>query len=189
MLAFITNLQGNPDIDVSYQYLTFFLDDDEELKRYVSASWFLLKKNKRNNYKLIWRDTINKLPCFYVGSWHCRIYDEYKSGRMLTGELKKILIDLLVEITSSHQVTIYLRILSNFHVLLATLCFVFLLKHYTTSIIDTRSNGGARSLLRPSSNSSLPINSNKSISVQSGLNFSEVNSDNTFITTASFNIL
>ncbi len=26
-------LGGNPDVDVSYQYLTFFLDDDEELER------------------------------------------------------------------------------------------------------------------------------------------------------------
>jgi len=31
------------------------------------------------------------------------IRDEYKAGRMLTGEVKKILIDLLVEITRDHQ--------------------------------------------------------------------------------------
>lgn len=24
---------GNPDVDVSYQYLTFFMDDDEKLKQ------------------------------------------------------------------------------------------------------------------------------------------------------------
>jgi len=40
-------------VDVSYQYLTYFLEDDEELKR---------------------------------------IHDEYESGKMLTGELKKIAI-------------------------------------------------------------------------------------------------
>jgi len=28
---------GNPDIDISYQYLTFFLDDDELLKRYYDG--------------------------------------------------------------------------------------------------------------------------------------------------------
>lgn len=26
-------LGGNPDVDVSYQYLTFFVDDDEELEK------------------------------------------------------------------------------------------------------------------------------------------------------------
>ncbi|MBD3319063.1 tryptophan--tRNA ligase, partial [Candidatus Woesearchaeota archaeon] len=40
---------GNPDIDVSYQWLTYFEDDDEKLKR---------------------------------------IYHEYKSGKLLSGELK-----------------------------------------------------------------------------------------------------
>merc|ERR1712146_730010 len=45
---------GNPDIDVPYQYLTYFLDDDERLKQ---------------------------------------IYHEYKKGVLLTGEIKKILID------------------------------------------------------------------------------------------------
>ena len=31
-------LGGNPDVDVSYQYLTFMLDDDEELARSYNAS-------------------------------------------------------------------------------------------------------------------------------------------------------
>ncbi len=47
---------GNPDVDVSYQWLTFFEESDEKLKK---------------------------------------IYDDYKSGAMLTGELKQILIDKL----------------------------------------------------------------------------------------------
>merc|ERR1712146_106981 len=55
---------GNPDIDVPYQYLTYFLDDDQELKR---------------------------------------IYEDYKSGRMLTGEIKKILIDVIKPIVARHQ--------------------------------------------------------------------------------------
>jgi len=49
-------LGGNPDIDVSYQWLTFFEESDEKLKK---------------------------------------IYDNYKSGALLTGELKQILIDKL----------------------------------------------------------------------------------------------
>ena len=47
---------GNPDVDVSYQWLTFFEESDEKLKK---------------------------------------IYDDYKSGALLTGELKQILIDKL----------------------------------------------------------------------------------------------
>jgi len=47
---------GNPDVDISYQYLSFFLEDDAELQR---------------------------------------IYDEYKSGRMLTSEMKDKCIEVL----------------------------------------------------------------------------------------------
>ena len=36
---------GNPDVDVSYQYLSFFLDDDEELKRIYDVSLHNFKKN------------------------------------------------------------------------------------------------------------------------------------------------
>ncbi|MBI2547707.1 MAG: tryptophan--tRNA ligase [Candidatus Aenigmarchaeota archaeon] len=55
---------GNPDIDVSYQYLTYFLEDSKKLKQ---------------------------------------IYDDYKSGKMLTGELKKITIDVINSFLKEHQ--------------------------------------------------------------------------------------
>lgn len=56
---------GNPDIDVSYQYLRIFFEpDDKKLKS---------------------------------------IYDDYKSGKMLTGELKAILIEKVTEFLISHQ--------------------------------------------------------------------------------------
>ncbi|MBT5022223.1 tryptophan--tRNA ligase [Candidatus Woesearchaeota archaeon] len=57
-------LGGNPDIDVSYQYLTYFEEDTQKLKQ---------------------------------------IYDDYKSGKLLSGELKKILIDKLTELLTKHQ--------------------------------------------------------------------------------------
>ena len=56
---------GNPDIDVSYQYLRIFFEQDD-----------------------------NKLE---------KIYDDYKSGNLLTGELKSILIDKINEFLKSHQ--------------------------------------------------------------------------------------
>ncbi|KAG0164394.1 tryptophan--tRNA ligase [Apophysomyces sp. BC1034] len=55
---------GNPDVDVAYQYLSFFLDDDEELKK---------------------------------------IYDSYKSGELMTGELKQKCIEVLQGFVASFQ--------------------------------------------------------------------------------------
>ena len=56
---------GNPDIDVSYQYLRiFFEQDDKKLKE---------------------------------------IHDDYKSGKMLTGERKQILIEKINKFLASHQ--------------------------------------------------------------------------------------
>lgn len=58
-------LGGNPDIDVSYQYLRMLLmEDDDELKK---------------------------------------IHDDYKSGALLTSELKKITIDKINQFLASHQ--------------------------------------------------------------------------------------
>ena len=58
-------LGGNPDIDVSYQYLKIFFEPDD----------IALKK----------------------------IYDDYKSGKMMTGELKAILIEKINDFLKDHQ--------------------------------------------------------------------------------------
>ena len=55
---------GNPDIDVAYQYLAFFEEDDKKLKRY---------------------------------------YDDYKSGNLLSGELKQICVDKINGFLKEHQ--------------------------------------------------------------------------------------
>jgi len=55
---------GNPDIDTSYQWLRFFEENDNNLKR---------------------------------------IYEDYSSGKMLSGELKGILIDKLNDFLKIHQ--------------------------------------------------------------------------------------
>ncbi|KAJ8975869.1 hypothetical protein NQ317_015202 [Molorchus minor] len=57
-------LGGNCDIDISYQYLKFFLEDDEKLEQ---------------------------------------IRRDYTSGALLTGELKKILFDVLTPLVAEHQ--------------------------------------------------------------------------------------
>lgn len=58
-------LGGNPDIDVSFQYLKFFFEEDDE-----------------------------KLE---------KVYKEYKSGKMLSGELKSILIEKVNSFLKEHQ--------------------------------------------------------------------------------------
>lgn len=55
---------GNCDTDISYQYLTFFLDDDEKLEQ---------------------------------------IRQDYSSGKMLSGEIKKELIEVLQKLVKNHQ--------------------------------------------------------------------------------------
>ena len=57
-------LGGNPDVDVSYQYLKVFEEDDKKLKQ---------------------------------------IHDDYKSGKMLTGELKQYTINKINEFLKEHQ--------------------------------------------------------------------------------------
>jgi len=55
---------GNPEIDVSYQWLMFFEEDDSKLRK---------------------------------------IYDDYKSGKLLTGELKSILVENLASFIKEHK--------------------------------------------------------------------------------------
>ncbi len=55
---------GVPEVDVSYQYLTYYLEDEKRLKQ---------------------------------------IYEDYKSGKMLTGELKNITIDVINKFLKEHQ--------------------------------------------------------------------------------------
>jgi tryptophanyl-tRNA synthetase len=58
-------LGGNPDIDVSFQYLRMFFEpDDKKLKK---------------------------------------IHDDYKSGKLLSGELKQILIEKVNAFLKEHQ--------------------------------------------------------------------------------------
>ncbi|MBI4159485.1 tryptophan--tRNA ligase [Candidatus Woesearchaeota archaeon] len=55
---------GNPDIDISYQYLKFFEEDDKKLEK---------------------------------------IYNDYKSGKLLSGELKEIAIEKINKFLKEHQ--------------------------------------------------------------------------------------
>ena len=55
---------GDPDVDVAYQWLLFFEEDDAKVTEY---------------------------------------YKDYKAGRILSGEMKRLIIDRLVSILGNHQ--------------------------------------------------------------------------------------
>lgn len=74
-------LGGNPDVDVSYQYLGFLLDDDEEYAKIASVSAL-------------------RLLCV-PGGLSCA--QDYRAGTLLTGQLKKMCIERLQAFVKSFQ--------------------------------------------------------------------------------------
>jgi hypothetical protein len=77
-------------VDVAYQYLSFFLEDDDELKRVrhvVAAAVAAVAAVAAAAAVAV---VLPLLTTRFV-----QIGEEYKSGRMLSGELKKILIDTI----------------------------------------------------------------------------------------------
>ena len=72
-------LGGNPDIDTSFQYLKFFLEDDEELAK--------IEKDYRAG-----KQGVNSLPL-----------QKINLGELLTGEIKQKCIACLQELTKQHQ--------------------------------------------------------------------------------------
>ena len=94
-------LGGNTEVDVSYQYLTFFLEDDQRLAQ--------LKQVRPLSSRAS--------PCVQLTvKLHTRVYSlvmvlvmvllslqAYEGGEMLTGELKKELITVLVQLVGEHQ--------------------------------------------------------------------------------------
>ena len=72
---------GDTEVDVAYQYLTFFLEDDEELAK--------LGEVKRRVDSDLW------------SAYHVR--QEYRAGRLLTGQLKARCIALLQKFVADFQ--------------------------------------------------------------------------------------
>ena len=72
-------LGGNPDIDTSFQYLKFFLEDDEELAK--------IEKDYRAG-----KQGVSSLP-----------FQKINLGELLTGEIKQKCIACLQELTKQHQ--------------------------------------------------------------------------------------
>ena len=73
---------GDCEVDVSFQYLRFFLEDDQRLEEI---------RQVRSHF------TISLILIFSL------CIQQYSSGQMLSGELKKILVDVIQKMVGEHQ--------------------------------------------------------------------------------------
>ena len=123
---------GNADVDVSFMYLTFFLEDDEQLEKIRQV-----KENTNRNcdssflfqfvllshslyiafcicpwihYLELFINPVCSLILLFnfllpasSHSCHFLSLQDYTSGALLTGELKKILIETLQPMIAQHQ--------------------------------------------------------------------------------------
>jgi hypothetical protein len=90
-------LGANIDVDVAYQYLSFFLEDDDELKR--ARRWLSRLPSSASPLLLDALGVYCCCPCVQIG-------EEYKAGRMQSGAVKAKLIDVLVVSLSPRSVCI-----------------------------------------------------------------------------------
>lgn len=122
---------GNPDIDVAFMYLTFFLEDDEQLEKIRQVKMWMTKKTN-DSFPALFIVLIPLFSLFFLFSWFSpRLWhsfrfllpplnsstpflhtpplplnvplQDYLSGALLTGELKKLLIETLQPIILQHQ--------------------------------------------------------------------------------------
>jgi tryptophanyl-tRNA synthetase len=79
---------GNCDVDISYQYLTFFLEDEEKLKKIKQVGTLAVKAISEFKKGIL---SVLLLDSLFITS----IFQDYTSGQLLTGYLKKELIDVI----------------------------------------------------------------------------------------------
>ena len=94
---------GNCEVDVSYQYLSFFLENDEKLEKIRKVRVILSRKVIGSTL-----DTKLGSVLFGIRASFLRLcikinLQDYTSGELLTGFLKKELIDVLTPIIEEHQ--------------------------------------------------------------------------------------
>jgi tryptophanyl-tRNA synthetase len=90
-------LGGNCDVDVPYQYLSIFCFDDSKLNR-IREVRFSAHTTRHNTYTRT--QHTGRVVADDRGHGP---QQEYSSGRMLTGEIKKELVDVLTPIVLEHQ--------------------------------------------------------------------------------------
>ncbi|KAL3175497.1 hypothetical protein MRX96_040242 [Rhipicephalus microplus] len=79
---------GNCDVDISYQYLRFFLEDDEKLEQIPQVSCGAVS---------------SLLGVLLTPGVLGMLFQDYTSGELLTGHLKKELIGILQKLIADHQ--------------------------------------------------------------------------------------
>lgn len=85
-------LGGNCEVDISYQWLRFFLEDDERLEQIRKVSFLL--------FAIALYPQMKATMIYIYGFIY---FQGYTSGEILTGELKKELIDVLQRLVAAHQ--------------------------------------------------------------------------------------
>lgn len=102
---------GNPDVDVAFMYLTFFLEDDEQLEKIRQVRMW--KTKETSIFRTLYLFLVMLFPLFcFPHSLHdflvlsvssVSFLQDYTSGALLTGELKKLLIETLQPMIAQHQ--------------------------------------------------------------------------------------
>lgn len=83
-------LGGNPDVDISYEYLSFFMDDDARLEQIAAV-----------NSIFIFEMILSILRC--ANLFEFVFLQDYRSGKLLTGELKQITIEFIQNYVAKFQ--------------------------------------------------------------------------------------
>jgi len=89
---------ANLDVDVAYQYLRFFMEDDDELAR-VRCRRIRIRAARCTSPP----NQTRFLTPMHLPLLRAQIGAEYKAGRMLTGEVKAALVNVLAPMVEKHQ--------------------------------------------------------------------------------------
>jgi len=89
-------LGADIDVDVSYQYLRFFMEDDEELEKVRRALRSRIRCLSAARQRTRRRSALALNVSAQIGT-------EYRAGRMMSGEVKKRLIEVLTPMIMEHQ--------------------------------------------------------------------------------------
>jgi tryptophanyl-tRNA synthetase len=111
LCKFFPSLQGqgtkmSASIESSAIYLT---DTNEQISSKIMRHAFSGGKDTTEEHRLLGGDTEKDIPyqylCFFLedNDRLKQIHDDYKSGKMLSGEIKKILVEVMVERVDRHK--------------------------------------------------------------------------------------
>lgn len=98
-------------VDIPFKYLGFFLDDDAEMEHIREVTihafpqcFFAIKFAFVELQLLAFNSVMHGLPADDItNNTYLLNFQEYGSGRMLTGEIKKRLVEVLTDLVERHR--------------------------------------------------------------------------------------